>query len=467
MKTTVDKLSDSRVKIEAEVEPADIEKRLQAAAERLGTEMKIPGFRKGKVPAEMVLQRVGREPVLTEAIESSIAEWYEQALIDTDVNPVGDPKLKIGDLPTEGEPLKLEIEVGVRPPATLGDYKGLEVGREEVEVPGEAIDAELERLRTGFAKLNPVDREASEGDVLLIDFDGKIDGEPFEGGEGRDYLLELGSGQVLEGFEEALRGAKAGDKRTAEVEFPDDYGAEEMRGKKAEFEITLKEVREKELPDLDDDFAAEASEFDTLEELRGHIAERMKEILDARIEEGFREKALDAAVEQAKVELPDELVAGRASESLNRAFRQLQQQGVDPERYLELQGKTREELIADAKPEAERSLKREAVLEAVADAEGIEVSEDEMLDALKPPPGHEDHGHPEPAEALKSLKESGRDKLLAADLRLRKALDTVAESAKAIPAEQAEAREKIWTPEKEREEKGGLWTPGSGPEPKN
>ena len=220
-------------------------------------------------------------------------------------------------------------------------------------------------------------------------------------------------------------------------------------------------MREKELPDLDDDFAAEASEFDTLDELRDHISDRMKEILDARIEEGFREKALDAAVaKQAKVDLPDELVAGRAAETLNRAFRSAPAPGVDPERYLEMQGKTREELIAEAKPEAERSLKREAVLAAVADAENIEVSEDEMLEALKPPPGHEDHGHPEPAEALKELKESGRDKLLVEDLRLRKALDTIAESATPIPAEQAEAREKIWTPEKEREEKGGLWTPG-------
>ena len=233
-----------------------------------------------------------------------------------------------------------------------------------------------------------------------------------------------------------------------------------MQGKKADFDLTVKEVREKELPELDDDFAAEASEFDTLEELREAITAQMKDILDSRVQETFREKALDAAVDNAKVDLPEELLKARAEETLNRALRQLKSQGVDPERYLQLQGKTREELVADARPEAERSLKREAVLAAVADAEGIEISDDDMLEALQIPPGHEDHGHPEPVQALKELKESGRDMLLAEDLRLRRALDTIAESASPIAAEQAEAREKIWTPEKEREEKGGLWTPG-------
>ncbi len=460
MKTTVTELSDTKVRIDAEIAADDLEKRMKGAAARLGQEMKISGFREGKVPPGMVLQRVGREPVLTEAIESSIGEWYERALIDSEINPVGDPQLKIGGLPGEGEPLTFQIEVGVRPSAKLGEYKGLEVGREDVEVPQEAIDTELERLRTGFAKLNPVDRASQDGDVLLVDFEGKIDGEPFEGGEGRDELIEMGAGRTLEDFEEALSGAKGGETRTAAVQFPDDYGVEEMRGKKADFEITVKEVREKELPELDDDFAAEASEFDTLDELRDAIAAQMKDVLDSRVQEVFREKALDAAVDQATVELPDELVAARAEETLNRALHQLQRQGVEPERYLQLQGKTREELVTDTRPEAERSLKREAVLAAVAEAEGIEVSDEDMLEALQVPPGHEDHGHPEPAEALKELKESGREKLLVEDLRLRRALDTIAESATPIEAEKAEAREKIWTPEKEREDKGGLWTPG-------
>lgn len=461
MKTTVDKLDDSRVKIEVEVPAEELQKAIQKTAARLGGEMKIPGFRKGKVPPEMVIQKVSRGAVMTEAIEENLADWYSDAMLDAGVDPVGNPSINMDTVPGEGEPLKFSIEVSVLPAAKLEDYKGLEVGKEEIEVPAGAVDSELERLREGFAKLNTVEREANKGDVLLIDFEGQVDGETFEGGEGKDYLLELGGNQVVPGFEEALAGAKAGDSREAKFDFPDDYHAEQLRGKAASFAIDVKEVREKELPELDDDFAAEASEFDTLEELRGHISERVREVLEGRAEEGFRERALDAAADKVEIELSDDLISGRAAENWARAARSLTQQGIDPDRYLEAQNVTREELVEQAKPEAERSLRREAALEAVAAGEGIEITEEELLEALKPPPGHEDHGHPEPAEALKELRETGREKLVERDLKMRRALDVIAKSAKPIPLEQAEAREKMWTPEKERQEKGaGLWTPG-------
>jgi trigger factor len=409
----------------------------------------------------MVVQRLGRETVLTQALESSLADWYERAMLESGVNPVGDPKLDLSDLPDEGKPLRFSIEVAVRPGATLGDYKGLEVGRPEPEVPEEAVEGELGRLREGFAKLNPVDRAAKPGDVVLIDYEGKIDGEPFEGGTARDYLLELGEGRVLPELEKALEGAKPGEDRQAQVPFPDDYPAEEVAGKRADFEIKVREVREKELPELDDDFAAEASEFDTLAELREHISDQIKAVLERQIAERFQEAALDAAVANATVELPEPVVQARAEEMWRRVERSLQRQGMDADSYLQIQGKTREEMIEQARPDAERALKREAVLEAVAEAEGIAVSEEDMLEALQVPPGHEDHGHPEPAEALAEIRKSGREDLLKDDLRMRRALELLAEEAKPIPMEQAQAREEIWTPEKEREEKGALWTPGS------
>jgi trigger factor len=426
-------------------------------AGHLGAEMKVSGFREGKVPPEMVVKKLGRETVLAQAIEHALGGWYERAMLDADVSPVGNPKLNISDLPAEGEPLTFAIEVGVRPPAEIGDWQGVEVGRPEVEVPADAIDTELERLRHGFAKLNPVERAAKPGDVLLIDFEGTIDGEKFEGGEARDYLLELGGNQVVEGFEQALEGAEAGDEREAKVTFPDDYPVEEMRGKEAVFAIKVKEVREKELPELNDEFAAEASEFDTLDELRGEIGERIREVLDARAEEGFREAALDAVAKQAKMDLPDAMIAERAAETWERVERSLQERGVSPTAYLESQGKTREQLIEEAKPEAELSMKREAVLEAVADAEGIEVTDDELLEALAPIAEREDA---KPEQMLERLKEAGRDKLLRRDLRMRRALEKIAEASKPIEAEKAEAREAIWTPEKERSEKK-LWTPDS------
>jgi trigger factor len=413
------------------------------------------------VPPEMVVQRLGREAVLTQALESSLGDWYERAMLKSGVNPVGDPKLDLTDLPEQGEPLRFSIEIAVRPNAQLGEYKGLEVGREEPEVPEEAIETELNRLREGFARLNPVDREGRQGDVLLIDYEGKIDGEPFEGGSARDYLLELGEGRVLPELEQAVEGAKAGDTREATVTFPDDYPAEEVAGKAAEFEVQVKEVREKELPDLDDDFAAEASEFDSLAALRESISDQIKQIIERQIAERFSEAALDAAVANAKVEMPEAVVQARAAEMWRRVERSLQRQCVDPDNYLQLQGKTRDEMIEQARPDAERALKREAVLEAVADAENIEVTEEDELEALQIPQGHEDHGHPEPADALKEIRESGREELFKQDLRMRRALDLIGEQAKPIPLEQAKAREEIWTPEKEREEKGALWTPGS------
>jgi trigger factor len=461
METTVKELPDSRVRVDVDVDAEAVEGSINRTATQLGQDMKLPGFRKGKVPPEMVVQRLGRQAVLTQALESSLGDWYERAMVASGVNPVGDPKLDLSDLPEEGKPLRFSIEVAVRPKAELGEYKGLEVGRDEPEVPQEAVETELNRLREGFARLNPVEREAKQGDVALIDYEGKIDGEPFEGGAATDYLLELGEGRVLPELERALEGAKPGDERKAEVPFPDDYPAEEVAGKTAEFDVKVKEVREKELPELDDDFAAEASEYDTLAELRDDISEKIKEILDRQIAERFRESALDAAVAKARVELPAPVVEARAAEMWRRVERQLQRQGMDPENYLQMQGKTRDEMIEQARPDAEQALKREAVLEAVAAAEDIQITEEDMLEALQIPPGHEDHGHPEPEDALREIRESGREELLKEDLRMRRALELIAEGAKPIPMEQAQAREEIWTPEKEREEKGGLWTPGS------
>ncbi len=239
METTVKELPDSRVRVDVDVDPKDVEGSIKRTASQLGEDMKMPGFRKGKVPPEMVVQRLGRETVLTQALESSLGDWYERAMLESGINPVGDPKLDLSDLPDEGKPLKFSIEVAVRPGAELGEYKGLEVGREEPQVPQDAVEGELKRLQEGFARLNPVDREAKEGDVVLIDYEGKIDGEPFEGGTAKDYLLELGEGRVLPELEKALVGTKAGDERTATVPFPEDYPAEEVAGKTAEFDVKV------------------------------------------------------------------------------------------------------------------------------------------------------------------------------------------------------------------------------------
>ena len=468
MKTSVTELPESRVRVDVDVAPDDVDRGINRAARGMARDMRLPGFRKGKAPPSLVVQRVGRGAVLQQAVQDSLPQWYEQALVDSGVNPIGDPSIELTEVPeSEGEPLKFKFEVAVRPPARLGDYRGLEVGRADPAVPDDAIDRELERLRESSARLEPVARPAAQGDFLLIDFRGSIDGEPFEGGEARDELVELGSGRLIEGFESQLEGASAGEERQVQIRFPDDYGAEHLAGKEATFDVTVKEVREKELPEIDDEFAANAGGFDTLAELREDIREKLSEAAKRQIESQFRLAAVDAAVDQAKVEVPAEVLDARAEERWQRVERQIAAQGLDPAAYLRMQGKTREEIVEESKPDAERELQREAVLEAIADAEDIEVSEGEMLEALQHTAEHE---RTTPQKLLERLRKTGRDSLVRQDLRIRKAIDVVAESAKPIALSQAEARERLWTPEKERGEgqgrgdegaEAGLWTPGS------
>ncbi|HET6998920.1 MAG TPA: trigger factor [Solirubrobacterales bacterium] len=459
MQTSVKELPDSRVSVEAEVPAKDVERAISRAARAMAKEMRLPGFREGKAPPSLVIQRLGFGPVLQEAIREALPEWYESALLDARLSVIGDPSIEMVSTPdAEGEPLSFKFEVGVRPPAKLGEYKGLEVGRKEEEVPDEVIDTEVERLREGFARLEPVEREAAEGDSLLIDFEGLIDGTAFEGGKAEDYLLALGSGQLIEGFEEQLVGTRAGEERKVEVSFPEDYQAEHLSGKDAVFNVVVKEVREKNLPELDDDFASDASEFETLEELRADISEKVGAALNSRAEEDFRVAAIDAAVDAATVDVPADLVTARATERWERMERQLAQRGMDPNAFLQMQGKTREELIEESKPDAERELKREAVVTAIAEAEEIEISDEDLVEALEHSAEHE---RTTPEKLLQRLRENGRDAMVVEDLKARKAIELVADSAKPIPLEQAEAREQIWTPEKEREKAGGLWTPDS------
>ncbi len=460
MKTDVTELPDSRVRVEVEVPAELVDRGVQRAARSLAREMRMPGFRKGKAPPSLVIQRLGFGAVIQEAVRDSLPEWYEQGLLRSGVSPIGDPEIEIVTSPeAEGEPLEFKFEIGVRPKAKLGEYKGIEVGKAEAEPTDEIVDREVERIREGFTKLEPVEREAAEGDVLLIDYEGLLDGKAFDGGKETDGMLELGSGRFIPGFEEQLAGVSGGEQREVKVTFPEDYQAEHLAGKEAVFNVDVKEVREKVLPELDDDFASEASEFDTLEELRADIGKRVSEAVDERAEQDFRVAAVDAAAETATVEIPDELVAARAAERWERVERQLAGRGMSPDSFLQMQGKSREEVLEESKPDAERELKREAVLAAIAEAEAIEVSEEEMVEALAHTAEHE---RTTPEKLLERLRENGRDAMVREDIQVRKAIDLVAESAVPIPLEQAEAREKIWTPEKEKEEeKGELWTPDS------
>jgi len=462
VKTSVTELPESRVRLEAEVGAEEVERHIQQAATELGRELRVPGFRKGKVPPPVVIRRLGRGAVLDQAVRSSLGGWYIDALDRAGIAPIGEPDLDVGELPAEGEPLAFSIEIGVLPKAKLGNYKGLEVGRREAQVDDELIEQEVQRLRERTATLETVPRPAATGDSVVIDYLGEIDDQAFAGGEGRDQLVELGSGRLVADFEEQLVGASAGEEREVLVTFPENYHGE-VAGKSARFAVTVKEVKAKRLPELDDEFASQAGGFETLVELHEDIATRMKEIDGRSIELEYQRAVLDAAVANAEIEVPSKLVHARAHEILHQTLSTVARQGISKELYLQLAGKDEEDLANEAEPEAAAALRREAVLAAIVAAEPVRPSEEELLESLKPSAERESTTPEELAERLRS---GGRLERVRAELATSQALDLLVSQAKAISVEQAQAREKLWTPggdaaESGEADPGRIWTPGS------
>jgi trigger factor len=480
VKTTVTELADSRVRLRVEVAPEELQGRIERKASQLGRELKLPGFRRGKVPAPLVIQRIGREVVLEEAVRDTLSSWYADAIASSGIVPVGDPEVDLGELPPQGQALEFAIEIGVLPKATLGDYLGLEVARREPEVDEQQIEQEVQAMRERLARLDTAERPAAEGDFVVVDYVGSLAPkdasdkdaseaeprrEPFEGGEGRDQLVELGAGNLIPGFEKALLGASAGETRSVELPFPPDYSNEELAGRRASFEVTVKEVKLKQLPEVDEDFAVDAG-FDDVDELREDIRRRLLEVEEERIEGEFRQAALDAAVSHAEVGVTPELVKARAREMWERMLHSLSHRGVSREAYLRVLGRGEEEVLADMESDAEQALRREAVLTAVVEAEGIEPSEQELIDALTPIAEREGV---EPQKLLDELAQRGRLEEVREDLAVRAAIEQIAASAVPIPAAQARAREQLWTPEKGAEAEtagkaaaaapGRLWTP--------
>ena len=480
--TTVTELPESRVSVSVEVAAEEIQRSLESQARKLGREMKVPGFRTGKIPPAVVIQRIGRQPILDEAVRDRLTDWYMRAVDQSGIAPVGDPDVDLGSLPDEGKPLTFSFEVGVRPTATLGSYRDLEVPKREPVADPQAIDDQIEHMRERFARLEVVDRPAEDGDFVILDFVGTIDGEPFEGGEGRDQLVEVGAGRLIPGFEEGLVGVSAGEEKTVDAWFPDDYTAQHVAGKPAQFDFTVKEVKHKDLPELDDDFASDAAGYDTLEELRGSIAEELAEHDAKQVENEFRAAALDAAVADATVDVPEALVTARAQELLDRMMHSLTHQGINKAHYLQISGKTEEELVEEAKPDAEVALCREAVLAAIIEAEKIEPTDEQLLDALE---GAAEKEQVSPQKLLDRLRSAGRLDMLAKEVAAEQAIDLVVTTAKPVSPEAAEKKPKAkaddaapkkkpsakkkpaakkQAPIKTQGEKGDeLWTPDADP----
>ncbi len=446
METQVEELDGDTVRLTVDVPAHDVHHAVEHATSDLASSVKIPGFRAGKVPTPVLVKRIGKERIYAEAVDSHISGWFWNAASRARIRPVAQPQFDY-ELPTEDDSgWQFKATVPVQPKVEVVDWKELEVGKPDAEVPEELIAQELEALRESVAELVPAeDRPAQEGDTLVVDIvspDGEVQ---------RDTVVELGAGRLVEEVEAALIGASPGETKSVSYELADESSAA--------VEIHVKEIKAKVLPELDDELARSASEFDTLAELRADIEGRLREQLDAEIENAFRATAVDALVTASKVAPAGPLVESRTRELLSGFIRSLERRGIAPETYLQLTGRTAEELTSSMQLEAALSVARELALEAVADKLGIEVSDDEVKELVR----EQAQSAGEDADkVIDDLWQHGRHEDLREDLRLRAALDRVAAEVKPIPIEQAEAREAIWTPDKEKpEQETKLWTPGS------
>jgi trigger factor len=469
VKTTATQLAGSRVRLQVEVPPQEVRSRLEQKARALGRELRLPGFRRGKVPAPVVIQRLGREAVLEQAVRDALSNWYAAAIDSAEVVPVGDPKIELSELPPEGRPLVVSIEIGVLPKAELGSYLGVEAPRREPAVSEEQLSEQVQAMRDRLARLQTAQRPAQEGDFVVIDYvarqagdgdSGEGAGARVPGGEGRDQLVEIGAGRAVAGLEQGLLGASAGEQRTVHVAFPPDHADEKLAGESATLEVAVKEVKVKELPALDEDFAIDAG-YDSVEELREDIRRRLLELDEERVQAEFRQAALDAVVEDARVEVTPELASARANEMWERMLHGLAHRGVSREAYLRIAGRAEADLLAELQSEADLALRREAVLTAVVEAEGISPTDDELTQALAP--AAEERGA-DPQHLLAELRAAGRVDEVREDLAARTALDAIADKAQPISVARAQAKERLWTPDQAgagESRPGGERTPAS------
>jgi trigger factor len=446
MAVRVEELADNKVRLQVDVPRQDLQHAVEHATSDLAGSVKIPGFRAGKVPPQVLRTRIGPERLLSEAVESHIGGWFWNAAATTRIRPVSQPQYDYQLPESEDADFSFTATVDVQPRPELADWREVEVPYAEAEIPPELVDQELDVLRESVAALSPVeDRPAQTGDVVVVD---AIE----EAGEAqRELVLELGSGRLLEEIERALLGAVPGDTRSAEYPLPD--------GSSRTTELVVREIREKVLPPTDDELARNASEFDTLEELRGAIESQLLEQLEDELDAAFRSAAVDALVDASKATASGPLVEARARELLNQLGRSLDSRGISADLYLQLTGQSPEQLAQGVRVEAERSVARELVLEAAAEKLGIEVSDEEVEELLREQA--ETVGQ-DLQELTAELRESGRFETLRADLRLKEALDRIVAEVKRIDPELADARDKLWTPDKETAPtETKLWTPAS------
>ena len=382
MSLQVEKLEHNMAKLTVEVAAEDVEKALQAAYLKQRKQINIPGFRKGKVPRQMIEKMYGPEVFYDEAANNMIPDAYAKAYDESELDIVSQPKIEVVQM-EKGKPFIFTAEVATKPEVTLGDYKGLKVDKVSTRVTQKEVDEEIEKERERNARtIEVTDRAVQDKDEVTLDFEGFVDGVAFEGGKGEDYPLTIGSGSFIPGFEEQLIGAEIDKEVEVNVTFPKEYHSEELAGKDATFKCTVHTIKAKELPELDDEFASEVSECETMDAYRAEVKKNIKERKERTGNEKKENQAVDQAIENAQMDIPEAMIEFQVRQMADDFARRIQQQGLTVEQYFQFTGMTAEKMMEEMRPQAEKSIKTRLVLEAIVKAENIEVSDERVEEEL-------------------------------------------------------------------------------------
>lgn len=436
MAVKVEKLENSRVKLTVDIDANQLEQAVEEAYRRNVKKITIPGFRKGKAPRKLIELNYGPDVFLEDAVEILLPRLYEQAVEETKINPVDRPDADIEEI-GRGKGAVFTYTVDVYPELRLGNYKGLEVEREVVRITDEDVERVLQTQRERAAELIVPERTTvQEGDFCRIDFLGFIDGKPFSGGAAEDYMIRVGAGQFIPGFEEQMIGMEVGQTSEIKVTFPEDYHAEHLAEQEAVFKVTIKELKEKVLPELDDEFAKDISDFDTLEELRGYIRKNLEDEATRRTNQKVENKLLELIAEDSEVEIPQSMIKREAEYLVRTFFQSLAMEGISEQVYLESTGSSREELAKSFEPQAKARIINDLILEAVREKEGIDVSDEEVDDRIKEYVGEDQDEKlgPEAQERVREYWNQQRENV-ALGIATRKALDFIIEHARITDVE--------------------------------
>ncbi len=428
MSLQVEKMEKNMAKLTIEVSAEDVEKAMQSAYQKAKGRISIPGFRKGKAPRKMIEQMYGKGVFLEDAVNALIPEHYSKALGECELDIVSQPKIDL--VQTEpGKALIFTAEVAVKPEVTLGEYKGVEVPKSEIEVTDEEVDAEVKKEQEKNSRtINVEDRAAQLNDIVTIDFEGSVDGVPFDGGQATEYPLTLGSNTFIPGFEDQLVGAKVGDDVDVKVTFPEEYQAKELAGKEAIFKCAVKKIEAKELPELDDDFAKDVSEFDTLAEYKEHVKTNLVEKKENEAKHAKEDAAVDKIIENAQMDIPEAMLETQCRQMLDDFSRRMQSQGLSMDQYFQFTGMTAEKMMEDMKPQALKRIQTRLVLEKVAEVENIQPTEEEVNEEISKMA----EAYKMEADKLKELLGERELEQMKKDMAVQKAVTLVADAAKEV-----------------------------------